>query len=70
MPIDEVLKNIDAIRAKGIGGIKIKVGQPDLSIDVARVAQVRKLLGRRLPADGGRQPAMGPAQGAARLPRV
>ena len=49
MPIEEVLKNVDAIRAKGIGGIKIKVGQPDLSIDVARVAQVRKLLGDGFP---------------------
>ena len=42
MPIEEVLKNVDAIRAKGIGGIKIKVGQPDLRTDLKRVKAVRE----------------------------
>ena len=49
MPIEEVLKNIDAIRAKGIGGIKIKVGQPDLPTDLKRVKVVRELLGEGFP---------------------
>jgi L-talarate/galactarate dehydratase len=48
-PLDEVLKNIDAVRAKGIGGIKIKVGQPDASADLKRVAAVRKHLGDSFP---------------------
>ena len=49
MPIAEVLKNVDAIRAKGIGGIKIKVGQPDLPTDLKRVKAVRELLGEGFP---------------------
>jgi L-talarate/galactarate dehydratase len=48
-PIDQVLKNVEAICAKGIGGIKLKVGQPDLATDVDRVRQVRKLLGDGFP---------------------
>ena len=49
MPIDEVLKNVDAIRAKGIGGVKIKVRQPDLPTDPKRVKAVRELLGEGFP---------------------
>jgi L-talarate/galactarate dehydratase len=49
MPLPEVLDNVAACRAKGIGGIKIKVGQPDLSVDVKRVAAVRELLGASFP---------------------
>lgn len=48
-PIDEVLKNIDAALKRGIGGIKIKVGHPDFSIDLARVKAVRKHLGDGFP---------------------
>jgi L-alanine-DL-glutamate epimerase-like enolase superfamily enzyme len=48
-PLDQVLKNIDATRARGIGGIKIKVGHPDLAFDVKRVAAVRKHLGDGFP---------------------
>lgn len=48
-PIDQVLKNVEAICAKGIGGIKLKVGQPDLATDIDRVRQVRKLLGDGFP---------------------
>jgi L-talarate/galactarate dehydratase len=48
-PIDQVLKNVAAICERGIGGIKLKVGQPDLAIDVDRVRQVRKLLGDGFP---------------------
>jgi L-talarate/galactarate dehydratase len=44
-PIEQVLDNVAASRASGIGGIKIKVGQPDLPTDLKRVAAVRKLLG-------------------------
>ena len=35
--------------ANGIGGIKIKVGQPDLAIDVKRVKAVRERLGDGFP---------------------
>lgn len=48
-PLDQVLKNVGISRESGIGGIKIKVGQPDLKIDVERVGAVRKLLGDDFP---------------------
>lgn len=48
-PLDQVLKNIDGLRAKGIGGIKIKVGQPDTAADRARVSAVRRHLGDGFP---------------------
>jgi L-talarate/galactarate dehydratase len=48
-PIEQVLDNIDAARANGIGGIKIKVGQPDMAADLARVQAVRKHLGDDFP---------------------
>jgi len=48
-PLDQVLKNVDATRERGIGGIKIKVGHPDLGFDVKRVAAVRKHLGDGFP---------------------
>lgn len=48
-PLDQVLKNVEISQASGIGGIKLKVGQPDLSIDIERVAAVRKLLGDSFP---------------------
>ncbi len=43
-PIDEVLTNVEALLERGIGGIKIKVGQPDPMIDLARVQAVHKLI--------------------------
>lgn len=49
MPLDRVLENIDTSRARGIGGIKIKVGQPDTAIDLQRVTAVRKHLGDSFP---------------------
>ncbi|SOE73022.1 L-alanine-DL-glutamate epimerase [Burkholderia sp. OK233] len=49
MPLDRVLENIDASRERGIGGIKIKVGQPDTAIDLQRVTAVRKHLGDSFP---------------------
>lgn len=49
MPIDEVLDNVSASLERGIGGIKIKVGQPDPMIDLKRVQAVRKQLGENVP---------------------
>jgi L-alanine-DL-glutamate epimerase-like enolase superfamily enzyme len=40
-PIEEVLDNIDKSAATGIGGIKIKVGQPDSAADLKRLDAVR-----------------------------
>jgi L-talarate/galactarate dehydratase len=48
-PLEQVLKNVAISRESGIGGIKLKVGQPDLKIDIERVAAVRKLLGDEFP---------------------
>ena len=48
-PLDQVLKNVEISRASGIGGIKLKVGQPDLAVDLERVAAVRRLLGDSFP---------------------
>jgi L-alanine-DL-glutamate epimerase-like enolase superfamily enzyme len=48
-PLDQVLTNVEAARASGIGGIKIKVGQPDTASDLKRVAAVRDLLGDSFP---------------------
>src|SRR6478609_443314 len=35
-PIEEVLDNVEQSIAAGIGGIKIKVGQPDMAVDLKR----------------------------------
>lgn len=48
-PLDQVLRNVAISRESGIGGIKLKVGQPDLAIDIQRVGEVRKLLGDSFP---------------------
>ena len=48
-PLDQVLRNVEAARANGIGGIKIKVGQPDMAADLRRVGAVRELLGESFP---------------------
>jgi L-alanine-DL-glutamate epimerase-like enolase superfamily enzyme len=48
-PIDEVIANAQASLAAGIGGIKIKVGQPDTRRDLSRVAAVRAALGGDVP---------------------
>ncbi|WP_347304482.1 mandelate racemase/muconate lactonizing enzyme family protein [Croceibacterium sp. TMG7-5b_MA50] len=46
-PIEEVLDNVEASIASGIGGIKIKVGHPDASVDLARLEAVaRRIDGR------------------------
>jgi L-talarate/galactarate dehydratase len=44
-PLEEVLANVEQKRASGIGGIKLKVGQPNLSEDIRRVMAVREQLG-------------------------
>jgi len=49
MELDQVLDNIDESRGNGIGGIKIKVGQPDTRADLKRVTAVREHLGEGFP---------------------
>lgn len=48
-PIDQLVVNAMASRERGIGGIKLKVGQPDKQLDIRRVEAVRKQLGDDLP---------------------
>lgn len=48
-PLESVLENVGTSRANGIGGIKIKVGQPDYRIDLTRVQAVRETLGGGFP---------------------
>jgi L-talarate/galactarate dehydratase len=48
-PLDQVLANVAISRESGIGGIKIKVGQPDIAADLQRVKAVRELLGPDFP---------------------
>ena len=44
-PLDQLLVNAAASIERGIGGIKLKVGQPDRALDIKRVEAVRKHLG-------------------------
>jgi L-talarate/galactarate dehydratase len=44
-PLEQLLVNASASRERGIGGIKLKVGQPDGRLDVRRVEAVREHLG-------------------------
>jgi L-talarate/galactarate dehydratase len=48
-PLDQLLVNAAASRERGIGGIKLKVGQPDRALDIRRVEAVRKHLGGDAP---------------------
>ncbi|WP_305037205.1 mandelate racemase/muconate lactonizing enzyme family protein [Kineococcus sp. TRM81007] len=48
-PLERVLANADRTLAEGIGGIKIKVGQPDAKEDLRRVRAVREHIGDDLP---------------------
>ena len=48
-PLDQLLVNAKASRERGIGGIKLKVGQPDWKRDLERVTAVRKHLGDDVP---------------------
>ena len=47
-PLDQLLVNAAASRERGIGGIKLKVGQPDRKLDIQRVEAVRRHLGDRV----------------------
>jgi L-alanine-DL-glutamate epimerase-like enolase superfamily enzyme len=49
LSIEEVKERAGRSLAEGIGGIKIKVGQPDSRIDLARVAELREYLGDDVP---------------------
>jgi L-talarate/galactarate dehydratase len=48
-PLDQLLVNAAASIERGIGGIKLKVGQPDRALDIERVAAVREHLGAHVP---------------------
>ncbi|MGD6742106.1 L-talarate/galactarate dehydratase [Streptomyces sp. BH106] len=48
-PTDQVLDNATASLASGIGGIKIKVGNPDRKADLARLTAVREHIGDDVP---------------------
>ncbi|MGH3443913.1 MAG: L-talarate/galactarate dehydratase, partial [Nocardioidaceae bacterium] len=48
-PIEEVIDNARTAIEAGIGGIKLKVGQPDWRADVARVTAVREALDPDVP---------------------
>ena len=48
-PLEQLLLNAAASIERGIGGIKLKVGQPDRALDVQRVEAVRKHLGDAVP---------------------
>lgn len=48
-PLDQVIKNVAISRESGIGGIKIKVGQPDTAEDIRRLTAIRKELGDDFP---------------------
>lgn len=47
-PIEDILERVDGSIGKGIGGIKIKVGQPDPMIDLARVEAVHDRIAGRV----------------------
>jgi L-talarate/galactarate dehydratase len=48
-PLDQLLVNATASVERGIGGIKLKVGQPDRALDIQRVTAVRQHLGDAVP---------------------
>jgi L-alanine-DL-glutamate epimerase-like enolase superfamily enzyme len=48
-PIEEVLEGADRSLERGIGGVKIKVGQPDRGLDLRRVEALRAHLGDSTP---------------------
>ena len=48
-PIEEVKERATQSLAEGIGGIKIKVGHPDSTVDLGRVTAVREHLGDNVP---------------------
>lgn len=48
-PVEQLVENCEASIAAGIGGLKIKVGQPDPMLDLRRLDAVRKVVGDRVP---------------------
>ncbi len=48
-PIEQVVENAAASVRRGVGGIKVKVGQPDTRADLDRVERVRGELGDQVP---------------------
>jgi L-alanine-DL-glutamate epimerase-like enolase superfamily enzyme len=48
-PVEQVMENATASLERGIGGIKIKVGQPDSAVDLKRLEAVRAHLGDAVP---------------------
>jgi L-alanine-DL-glutamate epimerase-like enolase superfamily enzyme len=48
-PLEQLLVNAAAARERGIGGIKLKVGQPERALDIRRVQAVRQHLGGDAP---------------------
>jgi L-talarate/galactarate dehydratase len=48
-PVEQLVVNATESIERGIGGIKLKVGQPDRALDVMRVETVRKHLGDQVP---------------------
>lgn len=48
-PTDQLIANCEASIEAGIGGLKIKVGQPDPMADLARIEAVRKAVDGRVP---------------------
>lgn len=48
-PTEGVLANATASLERGIGGIKLKVGQPDVATDLARVRALREHVGQGVP---------------------
>ena len=48
-PLDQLLVNASASRERGIGGIKLKVGQPEQALDLRRVEAMRRHLGDAAP---------------------
>jgi L-alanine-DL-glutamate epimerase-like enolase superfamily enzyme len=48
-PLEQLLDNMERAKASGIGGVKMKIGQPDSALDLRRIAAVRKLLGDDFP---------------------
>ena len=44
-PLPKLLKNIEGYLKQGFNGVKIKIGQPKLAEDVARIKAVRELIG-------------------------
>ncbi len=48
-PLETVLENARVALARGVGGIKLKVGHPDPAVDLSRVEAARRALGEAVP---------------------